>query len=417
MAAQYTTKWKDYYAILKLPCGCEDVARIRANYKRLMQLVHPDVNPELGETEAKNLNEAHDCLIDPIQRATYWRYYQHRRAEVKKRKHNDPMRRQWEEATKRAEEARQAYEQAEERIREEQQWKEEAEQQAEQQQKRVMRKIKLILLAFVALLLISGVYYIFDQAQAPRRYYQRAEEMLAAGDYDSAASFFRSAGDYLDAQERSEQVPFIRNISRAETLLENLRLDGYVISSGYTLSGGYGWSVAVADGYIEFAGYPWRILEIDTIGSRALLITTEVLSLAQFDSRSHHSDSDDWSTSTLRVYLNSGFYQTLAENDRERVLYQRSQNWSTVGDIAVRRYETTDFVFLLSEQEASAHFSDENDRAANISGGGRTTWWLRSVTYDTLSALYVSDNGEIILNGEPYASSRGVRPAIWISLG
>ena len=76
MAAQYTINWKNYYDILKVPRGCEDETRIHGNYKRLMQIVHPDVNPELREQEATDLNEAYECLIDQSERAAYWQYYQ-----------------------------------------------------------------------------------------------------------------------------------------------------------------------------------------------------------------------------------------------------------------------------------------------------------------------------------------------------
>jgi len=75
---QYKSNWKDYYTLLNLSPGCEDSKIIERNYRLLIQTVHTDLNPTLGEDKAKDINEAFECLKEPSSRKSYWLYYQSR---------------------------------------------------------------------------------------------------------------------------------------------------------------------------------------------------------------------------------------------------------------------------------------------------------------------------------------------------
>lgn len=63
----------DYYEILMVPEGATE-EQIRAQYRRLAAVMHPDANPQrrdLAEERMRLLNEARDVLLDPARRAEY----------------------------------------------------------------------------------------------------------------------------------------------------------------------------------------------------------------------------------------------------------------------------------------------------------------------------------------------------------
>lgn len=63
----------DYYEVLMVPEGATG-EEIRAQYRRLAAVLHPDANPQrpdLAGERMKLLNEAKDVLLDPARRAEY----------------------------------------------------------------------------------------------------------------------------------------------------------------------------------------------------------------------------------------------------------------------------------------------------------------------------------------------------------
>ncbi len=68
-----TVRQKDFYKILGVIDSAELVV-IKAAYKALMMLYHPDrssANKEEAVRKAKELNEAYAVLIDPVKRRKY----------------------------------------------------------------------------------------------------------------------------------------------------------------------------------------------------------------------------------------------------------------------------------------------------------------------------------------------------------
>ena len=65
----------DYYELLEVERTADDKT-LKASYRRLAMLYHPDRNPGDAECEAKfkAISEAYDCLKDPQKRAAYDRY-------------------------------------------------------------------------------------------------------------------------------------------------------------------------------------------------------------------------------------------------------------------------------------------------------------------------------------------------------
>ncbi|XP_027356239.1 dnaJ homolog subfamily B member 14-like [Abrus precatorius] len=62
----------DWYAILQLDRGCQDLDLIRKNYRRLAILLHPDKNPfSLADQAFKLVADAWAVLSDPVQKPIY----------------------------------------------------------------------------------------------------------------------------------------------------------------------------------------------------------------------------------------------------------------------------------------------------------------------------------------------------------
>lgn len=176
----------------------------------------------------------------------------------------------------------------------------------------------------------------------------------------------------------------------------------------------------------------WRVLARN--GEKVLLISRYAL-----DSKPYNKDDVGvtWETCTLRPWLNNEFlnkaFTTVEQVAIETMTVDNSQlqgnpNWSTSGG-----NNTLDKVFLLSYQEASKYFADDEARkcaptdyaiknnaytSSNYEVDGRSTcwWWLRSPGSSASRAAYVGTVGG--LGGDNYVShdDNAVRPALWVNL-
>ena len=287
------------------------------------------------------------------------------------------------------------------------------------------RRGGIILIIVICGLFLFGFFakYMADVI-APRSNYQRAEKLFKEGDYNSAAAYFKKAGDYEDARQRKVAAEEAGRVAghqeMAEQYIDNLRLAGYSVTDGYTMSAIRGKGVIVNNGYITFAGYKWRILEIDADNKRALLLLNDILSTSKFSDREPRPDVyEDWSSSMPRLYLNTEFYSSLPEKDKQRVVQMNMRNFTIIRPGLLRATsQTDDYMFLLDAEDAADYFTDDSDRIANVPGSdGGSAWWLRSLSGEECSAaVYISDAGVIMEQGTDFSESLGVRPAIWISL-
>ena len=182
----------------------------------------------------------------------------------------------------------------------------------------------------------------------------------------------------------------------------------------------------------------WRVLWVD--GDDAFLLADKNLDMMQY----HHSDGDstgdttiNWSTCTLRTWLNEDFYNT-AFNEEEQhaikttiVTNENNPEWGTYGGGT-----TFDKVYLLSVSEAmnpNYGFPNTNDKlrdelkvtntaytdSKNYSSptGKIDFWWLRTIGYASGYAVRARNSGGIIMKGY-YTWSIGlaVRPCLHIDL-
>lgn len=162
-------------------------------------------------------------------------------------------------------------------------------------------------------------------------------------------------------------------------------------------------------------GLPWRELYRDEVAGRALYIARDIIELKRFDE--YGSDSGTWSRSLIRQYLNGKFFQLLPQTMKDRVLTVKNNNcdnpkYGTRGSLP-----TNDKVFLLSIDEASFFFQDNENREAIDRHGIGSWWWLRTPGGIDYAAAIVDASGSIREGGCNAEDDKGgVRPAMWISL-
>ncbi|MDR0248760.1 MAG: DUF6273 domain-containing protein [Oscillospiraceae bacterium] len=181
---------------------------------------------------------------------------------------------------------------------------------------------------------------------------------------------------------------------------------------------------------VSFGNVVWRVLDVQ--GGKALLISEEVLF-----SRAYHSAarSVTWAESDLRAYLNGDFFDgafTYAE--KERVIDTYCENAANQWRGTSGGEDTTDKVFLLSLEEVVKYFGDSgqlasrptgassiddqynNLRVARNSSGAAVSWWLRSPGAYSDYAAATDGGGRVNMSGYGARTSRGVRPALWVTL-
>jgi hypothetical protein len=192
---------------------------------------------------------------------------------------------------------------------------------------------------------------------------------------------------------------------------------------------------------IPFGNYKWRVLDVQ--GNEALIITEDVIEKRGYST--HPIGKAKWETSGLRKYLNGKFLQEFTKEQQERII-EKSIPYSVVnGSLSgiSKNSDTQDKIFLLSQEEASKYFSNDNDRMAYLLTrqynalhkiwygpqqgiNEKCTWWLRSfhlipfnsfIVYDGC-AMYVENNGQIVNcnNISVNDAELGVRPALWLKV-
>ncbi len=192
--------------------------------------------------------------------------------------------------------------------------------------------------------------------------------------------------------------------------------------------------------YIQGNNYQpieWIVLKKDSVNGKAFLLSKYILDCKKYN---EVRSNVYWSTSTIRQWLNSYFYDS-AFNDSEKnmimdtlVFTNQNSLYGTGGD------SSRDKVFLLSIEECFEYFGygslnghyynigniiatrgteyakSINNGTLKVDGGGFSPYWLRSTGVETYDAADVKEDGNV--DAEGYFVERdiiGVRPAIWIN--
>ena len=180
---------------------------------------------------------------------------------------------------------------------------------------------------------------------------------------------------------------------------------------------------------ISFGAYQWRVL--DKQDNKLLLISEKIV-----ERRSYHNYSVDitWEESHLRSYLNSVFYDSFSEDNKDRIIEVNNSNENNQWYDTEGGSDTVDKIFLLSIAEVVKYFGDSgllenrppfaseindqfNSNRQAFFSNMEITWWLRSPGGYKYNTSAVLENGSIDVYGRSMIYNfYGVRPALWISL-
>jgi len=242
------------------------------------------------------------------------------------------------------------------------------------------RSVKIILIAAIALVVAVGLVALTIWVIIPAAKYGKAGSLEKEGDIAGAYEAYDRMDDFRGALDAAQ------------------KLQDQVIASRSTDS-------------VKFGGYNWLVLE--ERDGKTLLLMKDVLEM-----RPYHASLDpiDWENCTLRAWLNGPFYQGLPEADRARVIETALSNGDNAEYSTKAGKNTKDHVFLLSLAEANLYFRDNAARVAR-QGNSVKFWWLRSPGLDPIVAAVVTSDGNLGYAGSGVNyTSRGVRPAMWVTL-
>ena len=186
----------------------------------------------------------------------------------------------------------------------------------------------------------------------------------------------------------------------------------------------------------------WRVLE-ENDGS-VKVVSTMILDRSCYYVDTYYRNIDgadiapnNYKYSTLREFLNNGFYNSAFTTAQQNaILITDVDNSASTTGSSTNKYaceNTRDKVFVLSYKEAfnSSYFASNAERQLKVTDYAKATgayfgtgdyenvgyWWLRSpYDYYDNDACYVYGGGDGD-NHDVYDASRGVVPALQISLG
>lgn len=188
--------------------------------------------------------------------------------------------------------------------------------------------------------------------------------------------------------------------------------------------------------------FPVKWLVLESSGDKALLISLYNLDVYYYLDTERMFDYEDknipvsWAVSDIRYWLNENLlYSIFNDTERSCVLPTKVHTpdnpvYGTTGG-----EDTTDYLFLLSIEEAQKYFSSDVERRTQIVPDVdieqydlmaythylNTTdyydWWLRSPGETQDFAAFVGRFGDVNVEGEILAAeSVSIRPAMWVDL-
>ena len=172
----------------------------------------------------------------------------------------------------------------------------------------------------------------------------------------------------------------------------------------------------------------WRVLDVDRVNNRALVISEKVLinmkpyttaNLSNYSSYTYR-----WADCDINSYLNGSFITEYGLNDVSMASVEHETEAYTFTNNSFEGTSTTatkssEKVFLLSVAEVNKYFTTYDARLAYPLSDTTSAayWWLRSP--GSLRCWFVADvddNGYVDAIGNFVYYQRGLRPAFWINL-
>lgn len=159
----------------------------------------------------------------------------------------------------------------------------------------------------------------------------------------------------------------------------------------------------------------WNVLEEEK--DKLMLISSKCIT-----QRAYHSENTaiTWQQCEMRKWLNNIFYNSaFSDMEKDLILKTKVKNQDNAAFHTKGGKNTSDFVYLLSIDEADQYFSETSARMTVLRNGNAIWWWLRSPGFQENDAANVGDYGTINGAGhkvhDEFVVNGGVRPVIWIS--
>lgn len=164
-------------------------------------------------------------------------------------------------------------------------------------------------------------------------------------------------------------------------------------------------SLAVGD-LFEFGAYGGKTLSWKVImkrGKHLLVIADDIIKFGAFN---QDNSTNRWEDCSLRVWLNTVFYQDAFSPGEKCIIDKRSISLSSGKKIR-------DSVFLLNEEEVYRWLPQKADREAT------SWWWLRDSAHADWEAqsVYTGASFYGVFGSIVSYQGGGIRPALWINVG
>ncbi len=159
----------------------------------------------------------------------------------------------------------------------------------------------------------------------------------------------------------------------------------------------------------------WDVLK-EQDGKLMLISTNCIAQRAYHDKKA----AVTWEQSDIRKWLNETFYEQ-AFSQEEKAIIQKNQVANSDNDTYDTKggRDTSDYVYLLSIDEASDYYIETSERMATLRDGTLVWWWLRSPGFEEHDAANIGDYGTVNKAGHKVFDTDvvkgGIRPVIWVS--
>lgn len=176
---------------------------------------------------------------------------------------------------------------------------------------------------------------------------------------------------------------------------------------------------------VSFGSYRNRKIQwyvLDQEDGKALLLSVQAL-----DSRPFSEEAATWDRSSIRAWLNGGFYQeAFSDSEKQNIIVRKLTSGDDLNYGTKTGQDTEDRVFLLSASEAKKYLSKgqtttsptdyASSQGAYTNDKGDCAWWLRSPGINDDGPAYYSSQGDIGTRAHQSSENIiGIRPAMWVN--
>ena len=280
------------------------------------------------------------------------------------------------------------------------------------------RKKTAVIVSVIALVLLTVAVIVFINVSKSQKY-SAALDAENAGNYQEAYRLYDTLGGYKDSAQKKQSLE-----EAIPALRFSLAQENDIVTFG----------CFEQDGNTENGAEDMEWVVLDRRNDRVLLLSKYVLSCMPYNNENAYLT---WEECSLRDWLNNEFIvATFSDADRQLLVEVKNKNDGSNKFETDGGNDTLDTVFLLSTEEASAYFHEEDARLMNGMGeptqvaisqgisltdeeGAETVyspWWLRGPGVYQNSAAFVETDGTVYENGAilDNADFCGVRPAVWV---